>query len=148
MTGNAKEIINFLMDQEKEKLFDISEHKNKRSLNANAYMWALINQIANVMRLSKEDVYLQMLKDYGQSEVISLLSEINIDGYFKYYEVIGESSLNGKDFKHIKIYKGSSEFDTKEMSILIDGVVNEAQQLGIETMTPDQIEELKTKWRV
>lgn len=148
MTGNAKEIINFLMDQEKEKLFDISEHKNKRSLNANAYMWALINQIANVMRLSKEDVYLQMLKDYGQSEIISLLSEINIDGYFKYYEVIGESSLNGKDFKHIKIYKGSSEFDTKEMAILIDGVVNEAQQLGIETMTPDQIEELKTKWRV
>lgn len=147
MTGNVEQIILYLMNQDKEKIFDIVEHKEKRSLNANAYMWALINKIANAMRLSKEEVYLQMLKDYGQSEVISLLSEINVDGYFKYYEVIGESMLNGKEFKHIKIYKGSSEFNTEEMSILLDGVIREAEQLGIETLTTNEIEHLKEMWR-
>jgi hypothetical protein len=147
MTGNAIQLITYLYEQDKEKLFDLVEHRKKRSLNSNSYLWKLINEIANVMRMSKEEVYLQMLKDYGQSEVISLLSSINVDGYFKYYEVIGESMLNGKEFKHIRIFKGSSEYDTKEMSILLDGVIREAEQLGIQTMTKDEIEHLKELWR-
>lgn len=147
MTGNAIQLITYLYEQDKEKLFDLVEHRKKRSLNSNSYLWKLINEIANAMRMSKEEVYLQMLKDYGQSEVISLLSSINVDGYFKYYEVIGESMLNGKEFKHIRIFKGSSEYDTKEMSILLDGVVREAEQLGIQTMTKDEIEHLKELWR-
>jgi hypothetical protein len=147
MTGNAIQLITYLYEQDKEKLFDLVEHRKKRSLNSNSYLWKLINEIANVMRMSKEEVYLQMLKDYGQSEVISLLSSINVDGYFKYYEVIGESMLNGKEFKHIRIFKGSSEYDTREMSILLQGVVEEAEQLGIQTMTKDEIEHLKELWR-
>ena len=110
-------------------------------------MWALIGKMGDALRLSKEEIYFQMLKDYGQSEVISLLSEINVDGYFKYYEVIGESELKGKLFKHLKIYKGSSEYDTREMSILLDGVIREAESVGIETMTPTEIERLKSEWR-
>ena len=147
MTGNAIQLITYLYEQDKEKLFDLVEHRKKRSLNSNSYLWKLINEIANAMRMSKEEVYLQMLKDYGQSEVISLLSSINVDGYFKYYEVIGESMLNGKEFKHIRIFKGSSEYDTKEMSILLDGVIREAEQLGIQTMTKDEIEHLNELWR-
>jgi hypothetical protein len=147
MTGTPNELITFLLEQDKEKLFDLVEHRKKRSLNSNSYLWKLINEIANVMRMSKEEVYLQMLKDYGQSEVISLLSSINVDGYFKYYEVIGESMLNNKEFKHIRIFKGSSEYDTREMSILLQGVVEEAKALGIETMTKDEIEHLKEMWR-
>lgn len=147
MTGNPKQLINYLLEQDSDRLFDLSEHKQKRSLNANAYMWLLINKIADVMRLSKEEVYFQMLKDYGQSEVISLLYDIDVSDYFKYCEVIGESMLNGKRFKHLKIYKGSSEFDTREMAILLDGVVREAQELGIETITPNEIEHLKEIWR-
>ena len=147
MTGTPNQIINYLLEQDKNKLFDISEHHEKRSLNANAYMWALIGKMGDALRLSKEEIYFQMLKDYGQSEVISLLSEINVDGYFKYYEVIGESELKGKLFKHLKIYKGSSEYDTREMSILLDGVIREAESVGIETMTPTEIERLKSEWR-
>lgn len=147
MTGNAIQLITYLYEQDKEKLFDLVEHRKKRSLNSNSYLWKLINEIANAMRMSKEEVYLQMLKDYGQSEVISLLSSINVDGYFKYYEVIGESMLNGKEFKHIKIYKGSSEYDTREMSILLQGVVEEAKALGIETMTEKELNILKENWK-
>lgn len=147
MTGNAIQLITYLYEQDKEKLFDLVEHRKKRSLNSNSYLWHLVNEIANAMRMSKEEVYLQMLKDYGQSEVISLLSSINVDGYFKYYEVIGKSMLNGKEFKHIRIFKGSSEYDTREMSILLQGVVEEAEQLGIQTMTKDEIEHLNELWR-
>ena len=144
--GKQKAIINWLLEQDQEELFEIKEYKEKRSLNANNYAWKLITEIGNVLRLSKEDVYLRMLEDYGQSEMISVLENINVDGYFKYYKAVGTSTLNGKVFVHYKIYKGTSKYNTKEMSIFIDGVVQEAKELGIETKTPRELEELKRMW--
>ena len=125
---------------------ELSEHKEKRSLNANSYAWALIGKIADALRSSKEEVYLNMLKRYGQSEIVSILSSIDVEGYFKYYEVAGESILNNKQFTHYKIYKGSSEYNTKEMSVLIDGIVSEAKDLNIETLPPYEIERIKNLW--
>ena len=55
--------------------------------------------------------------------------------------------LNGKEFTHYRIYKGTSEYNTREMSIFIDGVVHEAQNLDIETKTPAEIERIKNLWR-
>lgn len=145
MIGNSQQIIQWLFQQKDlEKKFEIKEYRQKRSLNANAYCWALIGEIADVLRKSKEDVYLAMLRDYGQSEIISVRSDININGYFKYYEKFGTGTVNGKEFTHYKVYKGSSEFDTREMSIFIDGVIQEAQALDIQTLTPTQIAELKS----
>lgn len=124
----------------------LSEHKHKRSLNANAYAWSLIGKIADVIRIGKDEAYLHMLKRYGQSELVSILSSIDVTGYFKYYEVAGKSILNNKEFTHYKIFKGSSEYNTKEMAILIDGIVSEAKELGIETLPPYQLEEMKKLW--
>ena len=73
MLGKPLDLINWLYNQEKDKLYEIKEYKQKRSLNANAYMWVLINEIANKVHLSKEEVYLNMLKSYGQSTIVSLL---------------------------------------------------------------------------
>lgn len=126
----------------------IDRHKEKRSLNANAYAWLLIGKIGNATRASKEEVYFKMLKDYGQSDLVSVLAHIPVEHYFKYYEEAGESTLNGKLFKHYRVYKGSSEFDTREMSIFIDGIVSEAKNLGIETMTPNEIAKMKDLWSV
>lgn len=145
MIGNSQQIIQWLFQQKDlEKKFEVKEYRQKRSLNANAYCWALIGEIADIMRKSKEDIYLAMLRDYGQSEIISVRSDIDINGYFKYYEKFGTGTVNGKEFTHYKVYKGSSEFDTREMSIFIDGVIQEAQALGIQTLTPTQIAELKS----
>lgn len=124
----------------------IDKYREKRSLNANAYAWLLIGKIADDRRLNKDDVYMQMLKQYGQSKVISVQSHIPLVGFIKYFEEVGESNLNGKDFKHYRVFKGSSEFDTREMSIFIDGIVSEAQELGINTKTPAQIAEMKSLW--
>ena len=124
----------------------IDRFREKRSRNANSYAWLLIGKIGNETRQSKEEVYFLMLKRYGQSEMISVLSHIPIHDYVKYCEEAGESTLNGKLFKHYRVYKGSSEFDTREMSIFIDGVVSEAKELGIPTETPDQIAKMKSLW--
>ncbi len=126
---------------------DLKKYRNKRSLNANAYAWKLIGEIADIIRTGKDEVYLKMLKRYGQSELVSVLSHIPVEHYFKYYEEAGESDLNGKSFKHYRVYKGSSEFDTREMSVLIDGIVSEAKNLGIQTETPEQIANMVSLWR-
>ena len=139
MLGNAEEVIRFLFEQDREKIWEIKEYKSKRSLNQNAYFYKLIGEIADNLRVSKAEIHLKLLKDYGQSEVISVLSEIDISGYFRYYEEIGKGTVNGKEFTHYRIYKGSSEMDTKEMSILLDGTIKEAQDLGIPTLSPAEI---------
>lgn len=147
MTGNAEEIIKWLFTQDREKQFDISEHKEKRSLNANAYAWSLIGKIADALRTSKDEVYLTMLKRYGQSEMVSVLSSIDVRGYFKYFEPVGTATLQGKEFTHYRIYLGSSEYNTKEMAILIDGIISEAEEIGIETLPPNEVERLKEMWK-
>jgi hypothetical protein len=126
---------------------EIKPFRKRRSLNANAYAWKLITDIADVLRASKDEIYLQMLKRYGQSELISVISNIDVGAYVKYYEQAGESKLNGKTFTHYRVYKGSSEFDTREMAVLIDGIVSEAKELDIPTETPEQIEKMKSLWQ-
>ncbi len=143
MVGTQKQAITWLLEQDNTKQYEVKEHKQRRSKSQNAYMWEIITQIADIQRLSKEEVYLQMLKDYGQSEIISMLSIINPKGYLKYFEEIGKGQVNGKEFTHYKVYKGSSEYDSREMSILIDGVIQEATQLHIPTLTPRQVAEMR-----
>ena len=143
--NDFEQIVDDLKDKDKLSI-EVKPYRPHRSLNANAYAWTLIGKIADVVRAGKDEVYLKLLKRYGQSELISVLSHVPIENYVKYFEEAGESKLNGKDFTHYRVYKGSSEFDTREMSIFIDGVVSEAKNLGIQTETPNQIAEMKARW--
>lgn len=147
-TGKIDKFLPLIFRLDKDTVYDvkIDKHREKRSLNANAYLWKLVTEIGNVLNKSKEEVYLQMLIDYGQSEMVSILSEIDVKGYFKYYKLAGTSILNDKEFNHYKIYKGSSEYDTKEMSILLNGVVQEAKNLGIKTKDDIELERLVEEW--
>ena len=143
MVGIPEELSRYLWALDKDKKYEIKEFREKRSLSQNAYAWKLITQIGDILRKSKEEVYLQMLKDYGQSEIVSILSSINPKGYFKYYEEVGTGIVNSKEFTHYKIFKGSSEFNSKEMTIFIDGIIQECNQLGIPTLTPNEIQSLR-----
>lgn len=147
-TGKIDKFLPLIFRLDKDTVYDvkIDKHREKRSLNANAYLWKLVTEIGNVLNKSKEEVYLQMLIDYGQSEMVSILSEIDVKGYFKYYKLAGTSILNDKEFNHYKIYKGSSEYDTKEMSILLEGVVQEVKNLGIKTKDDIELERLIKEW--
>lgn len=148
-TGKITKFLKEIFNLDKETIYDvkIDKHREKRSLNANAYLWELCTQIGNILRKSKEEVYLEMLVDYGQSIMVSVLSDIKLNGFYKYYKEAGKSILNGKEFTHYKIYKGSSEYNTKEMSILLDGIVQEARQLGIRTKENEELEKMIDKWK-
>lgn len=143
MVGNVQELVNYLITQDREKVFELKEHKPKRTLSQNAYAWLLINQLGNKLGISKEDLYRQMLEDYGQSIIVSLLDEINPEHYFKYYKQIGKGKTNGKGFNHYRVYKGSSEFNTLEMKWFLDGIIQECESVGIPTLTQAEIERMK-----
>lgn len=147
MVGKADEVIKWLLNQDREKLFEVKPYRQKRSLNANAYAWVLINEMANRLRTSKDEVYQEMLKRYGQSKVISVLSDIDISRFVKYYEEIGKGHVEGKEFTHYRCFIGSSEYDSREMAILIDGIVDEAQELGIDTLPTTAVERMKALWQ-
>lgn len=143
MIGSTEKIIQWLFTQDRDKQYEIKEHKEKRSLSQNAYAWKLINEIANKLNRSKEDIYMEMLRSYGQSEIVSILSSISPAGYFKYYEPIGTGVINNKEFTHYKIYKGSSEYDSREMAVLIEGIIQEAEAQGIPTLTPEEVSRME-----
>lgn len=127
------------------------KYKEKRSLDANAYAWVLMTKIADVVSSSKEEIYEEMLQKYGSvyeddEGHITITVKKNVDmakmgGHWKYIKD------NGKFASYIMI-KGSSEYDTAEMSHFIDRIVEEAKELGIETATPDELERMKQEWRV
>lgn len=126
--------------------YEIERKRKKRSTDANALCWAVCTEIANVLRTDKESIYVDMLKRYGQSDVVSVLSSVDVKGYFKYYDEFGKGTVNGKEFTHYRVYKGSSEYDTREMSILIDGIIDEAKTLGIEVISEREKSLLLQEW--
>lgn len=134
-----------LMDADIE--VDIKKFREKRSLSQNAYAWSLITKIAQSVNppMNKEEVYIEMLKRYGQGGIISVQKDKADDVIraFDYYIPKGEGQVNGKEFLHLMVYVGSSQYDTKEMSVFVSGIVEEAKDLGIETMTPDEIARLR-----
>lgn len=126
--------------------YEIEQKRKKRSNDANALCWKLCTEIANVLRSDKDSVYVEMLKRYGQSDIVSVVSSVDVKGYFKYYDEFGKGQVKGKDFTHYKVYKGSSEYDTKEMSILLDGIVDEAKALDIEVISESERALLLAEW--
>jgi hypothetical protein len=127
---------------------EIKRHREKRSLNANNYSWQLQTEIAKATNRSLTDIHNQMVLDYGVVEVYSILKPAfeSAKRMFDYFEVLGEGVVNDKEFIHVKAGIGTHCYNTKEMSRFIDGVVQEAKNLGIETMTPNELARLKAIW--
>lgn len=125
---------------------EIKKWRDHRSLSANAYAWVLITKIAQSIDppMNKETVYVEMLKRYGQGGIISVRKDKQDEVLraFDYYSIKGEGEVKGKPFVHVMVYVGSSKYDTKEMSTFISGIVEDAKELGIETMPPDELERL------
>lgn len=138
----------------KGKLLDveISQHREKRSLDANSYCWKLCQLIAEKLHTTKEEVYRVAIKRVGQFEILPLKNESverwiknwNSNGYGWVSEIMEDSKLPG--YKKVINYYGSSTYDTREMSVLIDEIVQEAKEQGIEVLPPDQIKGLIEEW--
>lgn len=148
-TGTVKEIIQSLFELEQDKKYsiEIKQFRKKRSNDANSYAWKLITELGNYYKISKEKCYEDMLKHYGQVLLVPIKAGDNPNGYFKYYDYECSKIINGKEADYYRVYKGSSEYDTHEMSVFIDGVIQECQDVGIETLPPQELALLKEEWQ-
>ena len=126
---------------------EIKKHREKRSLTQNAYAWVLISKISESIMpaLSKEQVYLMMLKRYGQGGFISVLSDQLelVKRKLDYYEEKGKAVKDGLEFTHLMVWVGSSKYDSHEMNLFISGIVEEAKDLGVETLTTAELEKME-----
>lgn len=144
MVGTAEEIMHWLFEQPKgEQLYEIKERKRKRTLTQNAYYWSMLNQLGKALRIPTSELHFRMLKEHAPFEVVSVRSDIDVDGYFRYYETLGTGCANGMEFTHYRIYKGSSRMDSPEFSRLIDGAREECEAQGISVLTREEIARLK-----
>lgn len=120
---------------------EIKVHREKRSLDANGMLWSVLQKIAEVLRSSKEELYLQMLKKYGgkftyvviQPEAFETLRRL-----WREVEVVGKGKINGKECLQLICYYGSSFYDTREFAVLLDGVLYEAKEIGIEVISESE----------
>ena len=138
-----------LKDCEKLKV-TAAKYRKKRSLDANAYLWVLLQKMAGALNTSKDELYLEILSKYGVFTHIIVKPHIvpRVIQEWRTVKNLGEVTVNGQSGVQLQCYFGSSTYDTKEMSILIDGVVSECKELGIETLTPIKLEEMKRNWGV
>ena len=142
-------------EHKKGKTYDmeIKEHRNKRSLDANAYCWVLLGKIANKVGLGKDEVYREMIKDVGDNYTVVPIRNDAVDKWIENWktrgvgwvcDIIGDSKIEG--YTNVITYYGSSTYDTKQMSALINLVVQECKTLGIETATPAELSLLLEGW--
>ena len=142
----------------KKKLYvmSVKEHRNKRSLDANQKMWALINEMSTMINLTPEEIYQGYIPDVGNNYRVFPVKpeEINefaadwCNGHIgRMVEDMGpcrKRDLIG--YHNLRCYKGSSEYDTKTFSRLLELVMQDCKQLGIETMSERERSLLMEEW--
>lgn len=127
----------------------VVKYRKKRSLDANALLWKTLGEIANVLNADKWDIYLQMLKRYGKYTYIAVKPNMveSVKKQWRESEEMGEIEINGQKAIQMLCYFGSSTLDTKEFSILLNGVIEEAKELGINVISQEEIERLVSDYK-
>lgn len=127
---------------------EIKKYREKRSLDANAYCWVLLQKMAEILKKDKDEVYVDMICKYGvfTHYIVKPSAVERTKEVWRAVRELGEVTVNGKTGIQLQCYFGSSTYDTKEMSVLIDGIVGECKEMGIQTLTPAEIEDMKRKW--
>ena len=135
----------------------IHKHKQKRSLDANAYFWVLCDKLAIELNkeydnITKVEIYQNYIKNYSTPVPLPIKGDA-VDAFSKNWEkggigwiceVVDDSKIPG--YKLVHAYYGSSTFDTQEMTIIINAIVEDCKAMGIETRTPEQIQDLLNLW--
>ena len=143
-----------ILDGKKTYTLEIKEKRKSRSLTANAYAWKLCREIGLAMTppIPAEEIYKQAVKDYGVTQIYPVRNDC-IEEATRLFEdmglgnatdVIGDCKKEG--YKYVIFYYGSSHYDNKEMNKFISGLVADAHDVGVQTLTPREIEELKAMW--
>ena len=134
--------------QGKDASAELDVWKKKRSNDANALLWHCISMLSSALRADKWDIYLMMLKRYGQFTYICVAPRA-VEGVKKQWrecEVVGDVEINGKPAVQLLCFYGSSTYCSKEFSCLIDGVISEMKDVGLETPIPEDVKRSIEEW--
>ena len=125
-----------------------TKYREKRSLDANALLWACLGEIAQSIRADKWEIYLQMLKRYGQYTYICVKPNMvdAVKAQWRESEVVGEITINGQKAVQMLCYFGSSTYDTKQFSVLLDGVISEMAEMGLQTPPSEEMRRALEQW--
>ena len=153
VTFEINEDITASIDKIRDKLLNLTAkiHREKRSLDANAYAWVLMQKIAEAIHTDKWSVYLMLLERYSPvfTHIIVRPEAVErVKGEWRTVKVLGPIQVNGSTGIQLQCYFGSSTFDSKEMASFIDGIVSECKEMGIETLPPDEIERMRREWGI
>ena len=134
----------------KDKLYvaEVKEYREKRSLDANALFWKATTLIADHINSDKGSVYLQLLSRYGTFTHVVVKPEVvpQFKMAYRLCEELGPVTVNGKAGIQLRCYFGSSTYDTKQMSRLIDGAISELKEMGIDFVSESDISKAKEEW--
>lgn len=149
-----QEVIKLKEIVEKGKLLnvDIKQYRKKRSLDANSYCFVLCQKIAEAIGNTKEFVYKQAIRQVGQFELVPIRDDA-VERWMQAWEskglgwqseILEDSKLEG--YKKTINYYGSSVYDVREMSLLLEEIVGQAKELGVDTMTETEKQALLASW--
>ena len=130
----------------------IKKAQKHRSMEANRYAWVLIDQIAARQHLKKSEVYRNAIRDIGGVSRMRLMKEDAVPVFREIWEkqglgnqvVVGDVDEFG--WAYLTVYFGSSTYDSEQMSALLDSLIQDAEALGIPTITPKEEERMLGKW--
>ena len=131
------------LDQDKVYDVKIEPFSEKRTKSMNSYYWVLVTELAGKLNTSKDELHTELIKRYAPRDYLSMLSQVNINNYFPYYDLQTTYKNGGNTFKSYLVYKRSSDMNKNEFRVLLDGLISECHECGISTMTPQEIELLK-----
>lgn len=159
MTGNTQQVLMWLFDMDKDAVWDIEPHKERkgRSLNANSYFHVLVQKLAQAQNppISLAKCKNMMIAAYGQPEYIDgqqAIIKSNVpqekmqEIEYLHTALVKISEENGTECYFYRIYRGSHTYNTEEMQKLIAGTVQECQDAGVETATPAEVQKMIEVW--
>ena len=132
----------------------VAKYKKKRSLDANAYAWVLIGKIAEKTGESPRDVYREAIKDVGGNYEVACVKDEAVESLCRVWSsnglgwIVDKSPSKLKGCTNVILYYGSRVYDVSQMSRLIEIIVQECNQLGIETKSEEELESLLNSWRM
>lgn len=131
---------------------EIKEYREKRSLNANAYFWVLLTKLAAKLNIPKLELYREFIRGIGNNFYILLVKTSDLTAVIESWQhnglgwIADDLGQCDDEYSYVMFYKGSSTYDTKQMSALIELVVTECKEQEIETKTPDEIARMVSLW--
>ena len=122
--------------------------RKKRSLDANAYLWVLLGKMATVLQTDKDAVYIEMLSRYGVYTHVVVKPQVaeRVKQEWRTVRELGEVTVNGKVGIQLQCYFGSSSYTSSEFSTLLDGVISEAKEIGIDVISESEKARLIEEW--